>query len=308
MKGIGIIAVVIGHCYDVKFVYTFHMPLFFLIAGFTFRVSPERKSFFKSNFNRLMIPYITFFILLLIPYAITCIHQSIKPSILPKIWGGEKLSGLFTVFWFVSVLFCSKLVFNELLLNNYSRRFIHKFRIMSLITVAVIAYIFGFSPIPFPLNLHVVPMAVFFMLVGYYIRPVYKCFYSIDNFRVNLIILISFVLLTLLAYHYTYELALDMKTAEYGLPIFSIIFAVLYCITIGCICIWADRNFKYLQILAAIGESSMTIMYLHQAVNIGLRPILPITIVVLLCIILPMSIEKFTGKYRYSRKLILGLN
>lgn len=69
-KGIGIVLVVIGHYVPagaphwymgfVRFVYHFHMPLFFIIAGFFYdRSSREEsyRSFVWNKFQRLMIPY-----------------------------------------------------------------------------------------------------------------------------------------------------------------------------------------------------------------------------------------------------------
>ena len=66
VKGVAIIAVVIGHldnCADVidympykvvhKIIYSFHMPLFFIVAGFFFRP----KSFYQ-DFKRLFYPYL----------------------------------------------------------------------------------------------------------------------------------------------------------------------------------------------------------------------------------------------------------
>lgn len=69
-KGIGIILVVVGHYVPddaplwytgfVRFVYYFHMPLFFIIAGYFYESSTRRTnylSFVWSKFQRLMIPY-----------------------------------------------------------------------------------------------------------------------------------------------------------------------------------------------------------------------------------------------------------
>ena len=69
-KGIGIVLVVIGHyipeCAPVwyidcmRFVYRFHMPLFFIIAGFFFDRSVKQVSYGAlvwSKFKRLMVPY-----------------------------------------------------------------------------------------------------------------------------------------------------------------------------------------------------------------------------------------------------------
>lgn len=69
-KGIGIILVVIGHYIPegapsgyvgfTHFIYQFHMPLFFVIAGFFFERSSSDKGYWSlvgAKFKRLMVPY-----------------------------------------------------------------------------------------------------------------------------------------------------------------------------------------------------------------------------------------------------------
>ena len=61
-KGIGIILMIIGHCgiknqYIKHFIYSFHMPLFFLISGYFFKYR-EDKECLKKNFKKLIMPYI----------------------------------------------------------------------------------------------------------------------------------------------------------------------------------------------------------------------------------------------------------
>lgn len=69
-KGIGIILVVIGHYVPddaplwytglVRFIYYFHMPLFFIIAGYFYDCSTRRTDYLPfvwSKFQRLMLPY-----------------------------------------------------------------------------------------------------------------------------------------------------------------------------------------------------------------------------------------------------------
>ena len=64
MKGIGIIAVIIGHMNNVpympyrNFIFSFHMPLFFILAGYFFKPNPDFKGKWKKDFSRLVIPYI----------------------------------------------------------------------------------------------------------------------------------------------------------------------------------------------------------------------------------------------------------
>lgn len=66
VKGIGIILVVFAHVYYEKtaliVIYSFHMPLFFLIAGAMFRQEkyPRFGPFLKKRVRRLLVPYVIY--------------------------------------------------------------------------------------------------------------------------------------------------------------------------------------------------------------------------------------------------------
>lgn len=53
-----------------KFVCSFHVVLFFVLSGFTFKVSTSFKNFAKKKFLRIMVPYFIWAVLFLIPYYI----------------------------------------------------------------------------------------------------------------------------------------------------------------------------------------------------------------------------------------------
>ena len=65
-RGIAIILVVLGHSQVGRdlfnYLYSFHVPLFFFVAGITFRFDKESdfSSFVKKRFLRLLVPYYTF--------------------------------------------------------------------------------------------------------------------------------------------------------------------------------------------------------------------------------------------------------
>jgi fucose 4-O-acetylase-like acetyltransferase len=64
MKGIGIISVVLGHCgllppKIIHFIYSFHMPLFFIIAGYFYKERGVVASLQKDA-KRLLFPYVVF--------------------------------------------------------------------------------------------------------------------------------------------------------------------------------------------------------------------------------------------------------
>ena len=127
----GIIFVLVGHSHSsdwsffegtvlywlIRFIYTFHMPLFFFIAGFLFlnSCSFEKKGiakWIKDKAIRLLVPYIFWSLLALVPkYYVE--HQGIngftagyvlKVLIYPR-------SGVWGHFWFLPSLFFVYLVF-----------------------------------------------------------------------------------------------------------------------------------------------------------------------------------------------------
>ena len=61
-KAIGILLMILGHCTAIPympyrhFIFTFHMPLFFIISGYFFK-SKEIKTSLKSDTRHLMTPY-----------------------------------------------------------------------------------------------------------------------------------------------------------------------------------------------------------------------------------------------------------
>lgn len=134
MKGVGILLVILGHCVpdfpvnlrdDVlsanveRFVYTFHMPLFFFCSGFVLGFTPyaSTSNFFKSRFFRLMVPYLTFsFVSLGLRVLFSSFTRSgfnISDGLI-----GILLYGKF--FWFVYVLFFILLLMELLRKSKYA--------------------------------------------------------------------------------------------------------------------------------------------------------------------------------------------
>ena len=58
-KGVCMLSIILGHTsvQELKFVYMFHLPVFFLLAGYTMKAAPVDADFLKKKFSRLMHPY-----------------------------------------------------------------------------------------------------------------------------------------------------------------------------------------------------------------------------------------------------------
>lgn len=127
---IGIVLVLIGHSHSsdwsqfentvllnvIRFIYTFHMPLFFFIAGFLFQNSGRLendglKKWIKDKFIRLLIPYFFWSLIALVPkyylenrsiagLGVAVINLAINPR--AGVWGH---------FWFLPVIFLTYAIF-----------------------------------------------------------------------------------------------------------------------------------------------------------------------------------------------------
>lgn len=134
LKGIGICLVLVAHSlggYVHTFAYSFHMPLFFLVAGYFFKPRDCKKEF-ALDFRRIMVPF--FFagiLMLLLAMAFSPFNfESVKsPSYALEalIYGNgssvnyHKIFGNFASIgsvWFLGALFWSRQIFNFLLNLN----------------------------------------------------------------------------------------------------------------------------------------------------------------------------------------------
>lgn len=131
LKGIGIVLVVAGHVTThatlQQTIYLFHMPLFFALSGYLHRPRPMR-GLAKQKLRQLAVPYLVllllFSILLARPASGRALLALDGPAIVEalgtmgwRLYGGGELQGDFAVFWFVSCLFFTQLIYNFLILR-----------------------------------------------------------------------------------------------------------------------------------------------------------------------------------------------
>lgn len=138
MKGIAIICMLLGHApyFDgtviQRCIYSFHMPLFFILAGY-FTNKPEQglEVSLKRSAKRLLLPYCLTFFLLFLWGCLQCIFKrefvwAIRP-VLSFFYGScnviESSYGAIGVgaFWFVLGLFWSKSLFAFVLSRTNNR-------------------------------------------------------------------------------------------------------------------------------------------------------------------------------------------
>jgi len=322
-KGFGIIFVVIGHfiprgitpeyyIHIKNLIYTFHMPLFFLLAGLLYNYK-------KYNYNelvynktrRLIYPFISVAIFFFIVKFFAGLFFEMKyPMTLEHIFIilTDPRESYMSLLWFVYTLF---LIF---LLYPILRKYIsNNFIILSIFII--LNLLFAYKNI---LYTHTILGDVFenipFFIGGIILRE-YKQFKEITINGKPMTIIINSILFLILNW-----LMPEFKEVYYSKFILGIIGSFLIFNISYFISTYSDKNIFKITLLYT-GLSSMTIYLFHNlflgGVKIGFLQILKgvdisfelmALIAILLGIIIPIILEKkIFRKYSIFRKYLLGL-
>lgn len=174
-KGIGIILMIVGHCsfcfveypWVIRFIYSFHMPLFFIITGLFIK---EDSSFqFRKEFRRLILPYIivSSFVILAQNGRSLIFENSFNPDVcLGAVYGSGGMVGGWkvpdnTAMWFLLCLFFGRFFFKTLVIPCKDSN-----KIWVVLLLMVTGYISG-KYIWLPFCLCPALVAVFFIFMGY---------------------------------------------------------------------------------------------------------------------------------------------
>lgn len=132
-KGIAILLVVLGHIINFKtplslWIYSFHMPIFFIIAGILIRYKNETKSdmkvVLKKKFLSLLVPYISFSLIYIVYefYNSIIMHTMTLESFKLDIYMTLCLRGIGTL-WFLPALFFGEVLFILIMKVNINKYF-----------------------------------------------------------------------------------------------------------------------------------------------------------------------------------------
>ena len=128
-KGIAIILVIVGHTVANPsplrtIIFSFHMPLFFILAGYTFRIKPW-KEVLSSSLKRLLIPFLLLVLAWRIPQLLSNTPSLSGKTILDELGALVYASGTVVepfgfdaigMSWFLVALFVSRLILNGLMM------------------------------------------------------------------------------------------------------------------------------------------------------------------------------------------------
>lgn len=214
-RGIGILLVVLGHSnissITHKFIYSFHMPLFFMISGYLYdeeKYKDNTLNFVKKKFNSYIVPY---FYLCFINLFLVSI-ELIKNNNLKKIF--KHLIGIIysrgttewlpncSPLWFLTCIFCTEIIFY--LINKKNNKWIY------LLFCMVLGYLIYLNlTIKLFWNIDTALISIVYIFVGNLIKK-YKILEKIKCTMI--IVLLSIGIIFILLNNYN----VDFDANEYG--------------------------------------------------------------------------------------------
>jgi polysaccharide biosynthesis protein PslL len=267
LKGLGIIAVVVGHVtYNpllAQTIFMFHMPLFFLIGGYLHKTGMGQGAYLKAKTRSLLVPYLSFLVILW-PLEVLVAFPGqpwtgawiLTAVIGPLVAGGQHLKGFGAVFWFVTCYFLTQQLVHFLL-----RRYTMVQCALVCAVMLVLAYLNGWLLRPWSVawNANAVLMAAPLYFIGYWARG-RKLGAALPAAALVTAVALG---LNVLGYHNTF----DIKSIDYGFPVVTLVSA-LAAVALLAWCAQRLQSNLAGRALAAIGGASMTIMFLHQFVQL----------------------------------------
>lgn len=270
-KGIGMIFVVFGHTglpiHISSWIYSFHMPLFFLISGMLFNVANRStlSELIHIRLQTLVKPYIIFSIIVLIWSKM--LHYelfNLEYFELYKGWNGLAL-------WFIPVLFLTEICFFILKKNNS-----HVISILIIITMlSILGYGCYLNHLHLIYKLEVVLTAVFFYGIGNLSYSYLILYFKKGNFSLLFLFLLIILPLSIIL-SISNKPRLDMASNTIGnyFPTYLAAFLGISIIIVHSFFI-SKANKTYLiqlkKLIIYIGKNTFVILAFHQVLTMSFK-------------------------------------
>ena len=232
-KGIGIILMIVGHMPSVPsvlrmWIFSFHMPLFFIISGYFFRPKHPYE-YIKKTFKQLIVPYILYSVIFIIFDIFIFRDMEILLYEVKRLFTGQ---GGTDVLWFFLCLFIVQNVF--CLINYFIRREIatllccFAFSVLGqVISGTLIGNLYKLSPACYALALYG---------MGYYLskRWIFMDEFSFGRLKNSILLMFANVILCFLNIRLGFD-NLDMNNSHYGFLPITMMAALAGSISIVCL-------------------------------------------------------------------------
>ncbi|MEE1324441.1 MAG: acyltransferase [Bifidobacteriaceae bacterium] len=295
-KGIGILSIIVGHLaaeasYNtqriVAFVFLYHVPIFFLIAGYFLSVKRPFGQFVKSKAQRLLYPFafasavMFLVVLLLLGMRGHCLPPTIYRSPLDAFEAGllgygAPQGSMFPqvtwigAIWFLEALFWSLLAgYGILKLEALMLEGVPQWLTMGLLLLATFGVAYGaHALLPIigllPLNISTALFSLFYLYLGHVLRRFN--FFAKD---MNVFLFLTFLAISAVMYHFRYFVNMVIDDADpHWLGFFAALPATLAVMQISRYLVHFVRPVANL--LTFFGRNSLIFLVVHiLLINLG---------------------------------------
>lgn len=264
VKGIGIALMVYAHNFPIAeyYIYIFHMPLFFFVAGM-FHAKRFDKHAILKRAKRILVPYFLWSLLLYLFWIVVGRNYGDSVSMGLSPWknalgilyaqGDNAYMNWGIPMWFLPSLFVTFLVFGTI------KKLKSKTRLLPLLVICIVlGFVYNhYFSFRLPWSIDVSLVSLVFYASGYYLKP-----YLIDKkYRIPIIFYVLVIAAHFgLAFFNTTKV--DMYRAIYGNPLLFIINGLsgtLFIIAIA-------KSLKLPRVLSFLGQHTLTILAVHGRV------------------------------------------
>lgn len=261
-KGIGIFLVVLAHTQGPQImklvIYSFHMPLFFFLAGYTFNFKKySNKTIWINKIDRLLLPY--FFSCIVFFCYWFYVEKTLSTVSSTSVFLGIFIGNIHNlevnaVLWFLIALFSSEIIFFYFL--SFMRHIKILLQLAMVLTLGLAGYFISKLQI-LPWGLDVALVAQVFLFIGYQMKRKEVLNKKITTW--SLVFYVSFLLLFTIGAYFNGKV--DMGSRNYN----NIILFYMNGLSGSILILSLSKIIRdtYARVLSVLGERSLVIMVLH---------------------------------------------
>lgn len=286
-KWLGISLVIFGHMKMpgevLQWIYAFHMPLFFVLSGYTYRAQRIDKEFLMKKIKTIYVPFLLFAL-------IFCRGEMSSWAYIA--YGSRNaldMAGTYTVLWFLPCFFAAVLVFS--LLMNIGNRSKHKVWILAAGVAVMLAgakaceMLKGGLPMiakyGYPLNFDMALVGAVFMVAGYYFRQMIDWINTQRQWLLIVTVVALFAVTGFTAFMNLPESLnpacahVEMSVGAFGNWGLFFANALLMSMALIGLSVLVDKWVIRKKLLLFIGQNSLTILCVHGTILLAASKVLP---------------------------------
>ena len=271
-----------------KFIYSFHVPLFFFLSGMCYS-QKKNKEFILKKIKTIYIPYLIFSIISVVIYTFMGnymqgnINTNIGFNLLGVLYANPNLGNMQwnQPLWFLPCLMIQLILIN--IIENIIKEKKHKqkIRLLIVIIITVLGYTLSAFKIYLPFQLEAAMCMSIFTYIGILIKEnkqtiknsnIYQIITN-KKYLIPLFVIITLIISCILD---GYNETVSVMNDKYGNYIIYLVVSIIMITNVMLISNLIDKIFKNQKVLSYIGQNTLWILLIHKFPILFFQELCPI--------------------------------